>query len=67
MVADFSAQLTETLRRESRLQDNPGAWQALQKRLEPENLLARGYGLCPPGDDSHTAFRTCYCRTPGNP
>ena len=67
MVADFSAQLTETLRRESRLQDDPGAWQAMQKRLEPANLLARGYALCPPGDDSHTAFRTCYCRAPGSP
>ena len=62
MVADFSGLLTETLRRESRLQDNAGAWQAIQKRLEPENLLARGYRLCPPGEDSHNAFRSCYCR-----
>ena len=62
MVADFSAPLTETLRRGSRLQGDPAAWQAMQKRLEPANLLARGYGLCPPGDDSHISHRTCYCR-----
>ena len=62
MVADFSPQLTETLRRWSRLQGAPERWTAMQKRLEPEGLGRAGYDLCPPGPKSHTAYRICYCR-----
>jgi len=62
MVVDLSPVLTATLRAESRLQDDPEGWAAMQKRLEPAGLAAAGYRLCAPGEDSHTAFRTCYCR-----
>ena len=62
MVADFSPLLTQTLRRESRLQNDPAAWQAIQKRLTPENLLARGFALCPAGENSHNSHRVCFCR-----
>jgi hypothetical protein len=66
MVADLGPVLTATLRAESSLQGDPGGWTAMQKRLEPAGLAAAGYQLCPPGNDSHTAFRTCYCRAAGN-
>ncbi len=62
MVADLGPLLTATLRAGSRLQGDPEGWTAMQKRLEPAGLAAAGYRLCPPGEDSHTAFRTCYCR-----
>lgn len=62
MTADLSKKLDAVLRRESRLQGNPAAWTEIQKRLEPEGLAAAGYRLCAKGPDSHTAFRTCYCR-----
>ncbi len=65
MVADLGLVLTGTLRRESRLQGDPEGWIAMQKRLEPEGLLTAGYRVCPPGEDSHTSFRTCYCREGG--
>ena len=66
MVVDLGPVLTASLRAESRLQGDPEAWTAMQKRLEPAGLAAAGYGLCPPGEDSHTDFRTCYCRGAGN-
>ncbi len=31
----------------------------------PPIWKAGGYRLCPPGEGSHTAFRTCYCRKAG--
>ena len=62
MTADLSQHLTGVMRSESSLQDNPDLWVAIQKRLEPQALKRAGYDLCPPGDDSHTAFRICYCR-----
>ncbi len=62
MVADLGPLLTARLRAGSRLQGDPEGWTAMQKRLEPAGLAAAGYRLCPPGEDSHTAFRTCYCR-----
>jgi hypothetical protein len=63
MVADLSAQLTETLRRKSALQGDPEAWTAMQLRLEPDGLRAAGYGLCPKGPRSHSAFQVCFCRS----
>jgi len=66
MVVDLGPVLTATLRAESLLQGAPAAWTAMQKRLEPASLAAAGYELCAPGEDSHTDFRTCYCRTAGN-
>lgn len=66
MVADLGPVLTATLRAESRLQGDPEGWTAMQKRLEPTGLAQAGYRLCPPGEDSHTAFRTCYCRDAGD-
>lgn len=62
MVADLGLVLTGTLRRQSRLQGDPEGWIAMQKRLEPDGLRAAGYRICAPGPDSHTSFRTCYCR-----
>ena len=62
MVADLSPLLTSTLRAKSRLQGDPKGWTAMQKRVEPAGLAAAGYRLCPPGQGSHTAFRTCFCR-----
>ena len=62
LVADLSAVLTAALRQSSGLQAKPVEWTAMQKRLEPEGLARAGYRLCPAGDDSHTSFRTCYCR-----
>ncbi len=64
LAADLSPVLTEVLRARSRLQGDPEAWTAMQKRLEPAGLMSAGYRLCPPGQTSHTAFRTCYCRGP---
>lgn len=61
MIADLSPQLTEALRQHSTLQSNPEGWTAMEKRLEPDGLAKAGYRLCPPGEDSHTAFRTCFC------
>jgi hypothetical protein len=61
-LADLSPQLTETLRRLSQMQGNAAAWTAMQQRLEPAGLARAGYGLCPPGPDSHTAYTVCYCR-----
>lgn len=65
MAADFGPVLTETLRAKSNLQGDPELWTAIQKRLEPDGLRKAGYRLCPPGDNSHTAFRTCFCRDSG--
>ncbi len=62
MIADFGPVLTETLRAESRLQGDPAAWTAMQQRLEPESLGRAGYRRCPPGDNSHTTYRNCFCR-----
>jgi hypothetical protein len=62
LTADLSPLLTEVLRAQSTLQGDPAAWTAMQKRLEPAGLSDAGYSLCPPGETSHTAFRTCYCR-----
>ena len=61
MIIDMSKQLTATLRKHSSLQANPDDWTSIQKRLEPQGLAKAGYRLCPPGEDSHTTFRTCYC------
>lgn len=65
MTADFSPQLTEALRRNSALQNDPDAWRAMQRRLEPDGLVRAGYRVCPPAPDTHTAFRVCYCRGDG--
>ncbi|MDP6706876.1 MAG: hypothetical protein QF893_11080, partial [Alphaproteobacteria bacterium] len=62
MVGDFSPQLAEALRQHSALQGAPERWTAMQKRLEPDGLGRAGYGLCPPGPKSHSAFQICYCR-----
>jgi hypothetical protein len=62
MIVDLSGQLTAMLRKHSRLQANPDDWSAIQKRLEPEGLAKAGYRSCPPGENSHTQFRVCYCR-----
>ena len=62
LTVDLSAQLTAALRKRSALQSRPAAWTAMHRRLEPEGLTKAGYELCPPGDESHTRFRTCYCR-----
>jgi len=62
VVADLSPQLTEALRRYSQWQGAGERWTAMQKRLEPQGLAAAGYGPCPPGRDSHTRYRICYCR-----
>lgn len=62
LVADLSGVLIAALRQRSSLQAKPVQWTAMQKRLEPEGLARAGYRLCPAGDDSHTSFRTCYCR-----
>lgn len=62
MIIDMSKQLTTALRKHSRLQANPDDWTAIQKRLEPEGLTKAGYRLCPTGENSHTRFRTCYCK-----
>jgi len=66
MVVDLGPVLTTTLRAQSRLQGDPKSWTAMQRRLEPDGLAAAGYQLCPAGEGSHTAFRTCYCRDAGN-
>jgi hypothetical protein len=66
MVVDLGPVLTATMRAESRLEGDPTGWTAMQKRLEPAGLADAGYRLCPPGEDSHTAFRTCYCRAGGD-
>lgn len=66
MVVDLGPVLTETLRAQSRLQGDPAGWTAMQRRLEPAGLAAAGYELCPAGEGSHTAFRTCFCRGPGD-
>lgn len=62
MVADLSDHLTAAMRRHSDLQGRPARWTAIQRRLEPRGLADAGYRLCPAGRDSHTRFRTCYCR-----
>ena len=62
MTADLSATLTSVLRGRSRLQGDAPAWSAMQRRLEPVGLANAGYRACAPGEDSHTAFRICYCR-----
>jgi len=62
MVVDLGPVLTETLRAQSRLQGDAEAWTAIQRRLEPAGLAAAGYELCPAGEGTHTAFRTCFCR-----
>ncbi len=59
---DLSRELTRALRETSRLQGDPAAWTAMQRRLEPPGLARAGYGLCPPGPHSHTGYRVCYCR-----
>lgn len=64
MIADLSTPLTTALRQYSGLQSHPEMWTAIQRRLEPDGLTAAGYRLCPAGDDSHTAFRTCFCANP---
>lgn len=65
MFADFSAQLTETLRKSSALQNDPDAWRAMQQRFEPASLKRAGYSVCPPAPNAHTASRVCYCRPDG--
>lgn len=62
LVADLSGALAAALRRNSGLQGRPSDWTAIQQRLEPAGLTRAGYALCPPGPDSHTDFRTCYCK-----
>lgn len=62
MVADLGGTLTAALRQHSNLQGRPADWTAIQQRLEPAGLARAGYALCPPGEDSHTDFRTCYCK-----
>jgi len=62
MTADLGAQFTAALRKHGGLQSNPADWRAIQKRLEPDSLVKAGYGLCPAGADSHTNYRTCYCK-----
>jgi hypothetical protein len=62
MVADLSPVLTELLRRDSALQNDPRAWSAIHRRLEPDGLLAAGYRRCPSGSDSHDSSRVCFCR-----
>ncbi|MDH3596300.1 MAG: hypothetical protein OEM93_15770 [Rhodospirillales bacterium] len=62
MVADLSHALTTVLRRESALQNDPQAWSAIHERLEPDNLIAAGYRLCPRGRESHDVTRVCFCR-----
>ena len=62
MVADISPLLNDQLRNKSQLQGNPDIWAGIMRRLEPASLTRAGYRLCPPGRESHTAFRTCYCR-----
>ncbi len=65
MVVDLGPVLTATVRARSRLQGDPEAWTAMQRRLEPAGLEAAGYRLCPAGEGSHSAFRTCFCRSAG--
>ena len=62
LTVDLSAQLTAALRTKSTLQSKPAEWTAMHRRLEPAGLTKAGYELCPPGEESHTRFRTCYCR-----
>lgn len=62
MVADLSSPLTAVLRAQSALQSGPDSWTAMHRRLEPAGLDRAGYRLCAGGTDSHTSFRTCYCR-----
>jgi hypothetical protein len=62
MIIDLGAKLTRALRQESRLQGDPDLWSAMQERLEPPGLTRAGYGICPPGDDTHSASRVCFCR-----
>lgn len=62
LTADLSGLLTSVLRDQSLLQRNPETWISIQQHLEPEGLERAGFALCPPGDDTHTAFRVCYCR-----
>jgi len=62
MAVDLSPQLTAALRAESRLQSDPAAWSAMQRRLDPAGLSAAGYTPCAVGENSHTAYRICYCR-----
>jgi hypothetical protein len=63
MAADLSGHLTAALRSSSALQSDPAQWTLMQKRLEPEGLTKAGYGICAPGDDTHTFSRICYCRS----
>ncbi len=63
MTADISEQLSAMMRQHSQLQAKPADWRSIQKRLEPSGLARAGYKLCPAGEDSHTRFRTCYCRS----
>lgn len=63
MTADISEQLTTMMRQRSQLQARPEDWRNMQKRLEPSGLAKAGYRLCPAGKDSHTRFRTCYCKS----
>lgn len=67
MVVDLGPVLTAALRAQSRLQGDPETWAAMQRRLEPAGLEAAGYRLCPPGEDSHNAFRICFCRPAEDP
>lgn len=62
MTVDLGDQLTAVLRARSVLQSDPESWTAMQRRLEPAGLDRAGYRLCTDGTDSHTSFRTCYCR-----
>jgi hypothetical protein len=62
MVADVSPLLSARIQASSLLQGDPDAWTGIMKRLEPASLERAGYRLCPPGQDSHNASRTCYCR-----
>ena len=63
MTADISEQLSVIMRQHSQLQAKPELWRSIQKRLEPSGLTKAGYKLCALGKDSHTRFRTCYCRS----
>lgn len=60
--ADISPLITQALRQHSSLQGNRAAWTALQKQFEPAQLAAAGFGKCPPGEDSHSIGRVCFCR-----
>lgn len=60
--ADLGHLLTQVLQNQSSLQGKSDAWTTLQKQFEPAGLEAAGFRLCPPGEDSHSTGKVCYCR-----